>query len=116
MLRKIAELPAELGKVGELLADNGYFSEGNVERLRRRRGRPRQFASVLHGQSVYRFVRAELDRASEHAHEMLVLGEKSNDVKMQHDGLYMSGVLCSVMGKFTDARAFCEGAPSLMEP
>ena len=30
MLRKIAELSAELGKVGELLADNGYFSEGNV--------------------------------------------------------------------------------------
>ena len=30
MLDKIAELPAELGKVGELLADNGYFSEGNV--------------------------------------------------------------------------------------
>ena len=29
-LGKIAELPAELGKVGELLADNGYFSEGNV--------------------------------------------------------------------------------------
>ena len=30
MLGKIAELPAELGKVGELLADNGYFSEDNV--------------------------------------------------------------------------------------
>jgi transposase len=30
MLGKIAELPAALGKVGELLADNGYFSEGNV--------------------------------------------------------------------------------------
>ena len=30
MLNKIAELPVELGKVGELLADNGYFSEGNV--------------------------------------------------------------------------------------
>jgi hypothetical protein len=30
MLDQIAELPAELGKVGELLADNGYFSEGNV--------------------------------------------------------------------------------------
>jgi transposase len=30
MLNKIAELPAELGKVSELLADNGYFSEGNV--------------------------------------------------------------------------------------
>ena len=30
MLGKIADLPDELGKVGELLADNGYFSEGNV--------------------------------------------------------------------------------------
>lgn len=30
MLGKIAELPDELGKVGALLADNGYFSEGNV--------------------------------------------------------------------------------------
>ena len=30
MLDKIAKLPGELGKVGELLADNGYFSEGNV--------------------------------------------------------------------------------------
>jgi hypothetical protein len=30
MLGKIAELPAALGKVGELLADNGYFSEANV--------------------------------------------------------------------------------------
>ena len=30
MLDKIAELPAELGKVDELLADNGYFSEANV--------------------------------------------------------------------------------------
>jgi transposase len=30
MLGKIAELPVELGEVGELLADNGYFSEANV--------------------------------------------------------------------------------------
>jgi len=30
MLDKIADLPAELGNVGELLADNGYFSEGNA--------------------------------------------------------------------------------------
>jgi len=30
MLDKIAQLPAELGKAGELLADNGYFSEANV--------------------------------------------------------------------------------------
>ncbi len=30
MLEKIAELPEELGRVAELLADNGYFSEGNV--------------------------------------------------------------------------------------
>ena len=30
MLGKLAELPDELGKVEALLADNGYFSEGNV--------------------------------------------------------------------------------------
>ena len=30
MLDKIADLPDALGKVGELLADHGYFSEGNV--------------------------------------------------------------------------------------
>jgi hypothetical protein len=30
MLDQIAELPEALGEVGELLADNGYFSEGNV--------------------------------------------------------------------------------------
>jgi Transposase DDE domain len=30
MLDKIAELPGELGKVDELLGDNGYYSEANV--------------------------------------------------------------------------------------
>ena len=30
MLGKLAELPGELGKVGALLADNGYLSEANV--------------------------------------------------------------------------------------
>jgi len=30
MLDKIADLPDALGQVGELLADNGYFSDGNV--------------------------------------------------------------------------------------
>jgi len=30
MLNKLAELPDEFGEVGELLADNGYYSEGNV--------------------------------------------------------------------------------------
>ena len=31
MLDQIAGLPKDLGRVGELLADNGYFSEGNVD-------------------------------------------------------------------------------------
>ena len=30
MLDQIADLPEALGEVGELLADSGYFSEGNV--------------------------------------------------------------------------------------
>ena len=32
MLKVIAGLPDELGSVGRLLTDNGYFSAGNVER------------------------------------------------------------------------------------
>ncbi len=31
MLDQIAGLPKDLGRVGELLADNGYFSKGNVD-------------------------------------------------------------------------------------
>ena len=34
MLEKIGALPETLGKVYDLLADTGYFSAGNVERLR----------------------------------------------------------------------------------
>jgi hypothetical protein len=33
MLNKLAALPDELGEVGELLADSGYFSEGNVNAI-----------------------------------------------------------------------------------
>ena len=35
---------------------------------------------------------------------------------MKHDGHYMSGVLCSVMGKFINARAFCAEAIRLWNP
>jgi tetratricopeptide (TPR) repeat protein len=105
-----------------LMATQGFSAQESGDLFDRSRqlceqlGRPQQLASVLHGQSVYRFVRAELDRANEHAREMIILGEQSNDIKMKHDGLYMSGVLCSVMGKFMDARVFCEGALHLWNP
>ena len=39
MLGKIAELPAELGKVGELACRQRLFQRGQRERLRRRRDR-----------------------------------------------------------------------------
>ncbi len=105
-----------------LMATKGFSAPESGELFDRARqlceqlGRPRQFASVLHGQLVYRFVRAELDRADFHAREMLRLGEQSNDVRMKHDGLLHSGVHCSVMGKFIDARAYCEGALALWDP
>ena len=38
MLGKLANLPEELGKVGDLLADNRLYQRGQRERLRRRTG------------------------------------------------------------------------------
>ena len=81
-----------------------------------RLNRPAELAPVLHGQFVYRFVRAELDRAEHHAHEMLHLGDTLNDVRWRHAGLYLSGVLYSVMGKFTKACVYSEDALSLWNP
>jgi len=47
MLDQIAELPDALGQVGALLADNGYFSEGNVNACRCRTPRRlRQWATA----------------------------------------------------------------------
>ncbi len=114
------ELTSALGHA--LTATKGFSAPESGELFDRARhlceqlGRPQQFASVLHGQLVYRFVRAELARADDHASEMLRLGEQSNDAKMKHDGRYLTGVLRSVMGKFIDARAYCEEALSLWDP
>ena len=47
---------------------------------------------------------------------MLRLGEQSNDAKMKHDGLYFSGMLCFVMGKFIDARAYLDASLALWDP
>jgi predicted ATPase len=95
--------------------ESGELSD-RARRLCERLGRPRQLVSVLHGQLVYRFVRGELDLADDHAHEMLRLGEQSNDAKMKHDGLYFSGMLCFVMGKFIDARAYLDASLALWDP
>ena len=79
-------------------------------------GRPQQFAAALNGRLVYRFVRAEFDRAEDHAHEMLRQGEQLNDVRMKHNSLYLSGVLCAVMGKLVDACAYFEKSLGLWDP
>ena len=47
---------------------------------------------------------------------MLHLGDTLNDVRWRHAGLYLSGVLYSVMGKFTKACVYSEDALSLWDP
>ena len=120
--RRTEELKLQTALGHALVAAKGFSAAEPGEVYDRARqlceelNRPPQLASVLHGQLVYRFVRADLDQAVFHAQEMLRLGETLSDVRWRHLGLYFSGVLCSVMGKFTEASAHCEEALSLWDP
>ncbi len=120
--REAKELELQIALGHALMASKGFSAPepGQVydraRELCERLNRPAELAPVLHGQFVYRFVRAELDRAEHHAHEMLHLGDTLNDVRWRHAGLYLSGVLYSVMGKFTKACVYSEDALSLWNP
>jgi predicted ATPase len=78
--------------------------------------RPGQLGPILRGQFLFRFVRGDLHQAEHHAEEMRHLGETHNDVRWKHAGSVVSGVVCTVLGKFVDARGHAENALSLWDP
>jgi class 3 adenylate cyclase/tetratricopeptide (TPR) repeat protein len=120
--REAKELELQVALGHALMAAKGFSAAepgmvyDRARELCERLNRPSELAPVLHGQLVYRFVRVELDRADHHAHEMLHLGDTLNDVRWKYSGLYLSGVLCSVMGKFNEACVYSEDALSLWDP
>ena len=65
---------------------------------------------VLYGQLLYHFVRGELDQAERQAGEYRRLAQVHNDQNWQHASSHLSGALCCVRGKFTEACAYFENA------
>jgi len=114
------DLQISLGRA--LIATKGYAAPESGEvyararQLCERLNRPAQLGPVLVGQFVFRIVRGELKQAEHHAEEMRQLGEARNDVMWTCFGSLYSGIICSWLGKFVEARTYCENALSLWDP
>ena len=104
-----------------LLATNGYSAPEPGEAYARARllceqlGRWTQLGPILYGQFVFQLVRGELEKAERHTKEMRDLGEARNEAVWRCLGSRVSGVICCVLGKFSDARGHSENALSLWD-
>ena len=114
------DLQIELGHA--LVTTMGYSAQEPGEAFFRARelceqlGQPTQLGQVLYGQLVYHFVRGELVQAERQAEEYRRLAQVRNDLNWKHASSHLSGVLCCVRGKFTEACAYFEDAISLWDP
>jgi tetratricopeptide (TPR) repeat protein len=88
------------------LPENGWRQEREAELQ----------IALLYNQFIFHFVGGELDEAEDDALEFLALGKTRNDINWRLAGLFLSGVLSSVLGKFNDARSCCETAISIWDP
>jgi class 3 adenylate cyclase/predicted ATPase len=115
------ELNLQIALGQALLATSGYAAPepgdayARARYLCQRLDRWGQLGPILYGQFVFHLVRGELERAEHHATEMRRLGEARNDLVWSCVGSRISGVICCVLGKFTDARMHCENALSLWD-
>jgi class 3 adenylate cyclase/tetratricopeptide (TPR) repeat protein len=116
------ELDLQIALGHALMATKGMAAPGPGEAYARARqlceqlNRPWQLGPVLVGQWVFRLVRGELDQAEHHAEEVRDLGEARNEAMWIFYGSEVSGVTCSFLGKFIDARVYLENALSLWDP
>jgi class 3 adenylate cyclase/predicted ATPase len=116
------ELDLQIALGHALMATKGMAAPEPGEAYARARelceqlNRPWQLGPVLVGQWVFRLGRGELEQAEHHAEEMRDLGKARNDAMWIFYGSEVSGVTCSLLGKFIDARAYLENALSLWDP
>jgi class 3 adenylate cyclase/predicted ATPase len=116
------ELDLQIALGHALMATKGFAAPGPGEAYARARqlceqlNRPWQLGPVLVGQWVFRLGRGELEQAEHHAEEMRDLGKARNEAMWIFYGSEVSGVTCSFLGKFIDARAYLENALSLWDP
>ena len=111
--RQDKELDLQMALGHALLATEGYAAPEAGQAF----ARARQLCEELHrppklrvlaGQFSFRLVRAELLQAEQHACEIRQLGEAQDDVIWKRSGSSLSGIVCSYLGKFIEARVYLE--------
>jgi hypothetical protein len=78
--------------------------------------RPRALLSILWGQYLDDWARADLQRAQQLATEIRELGEATGDVVVQVVGCQSAGAICFTFGEFPAGRAYLEKGLALYDP
>jgi hypothetical protein len=78
--------------------------------------RPRALLSILWGQFMDHWARADLQRAQRLATEIRELGDATRDVVVQVVGCHADGFICFNFGEFASGRAHLEKALALYDP
>jgi predicted ATPase len=112
--RERLELDVQLALARSMMATQGYaalavgVAYARARELCLRLDRPPQFVTVLYGQFLHKFMRAELQKARELAEEMLHLGEARNQPPLILMGRRLVGVTALALGEFATAAAHLE--------
>jgi class 3 adenylate cyclase/predicted ATPase len=119
--RREQELNLQITLGNVLVATKGYAAPEPGEAFARARQLCEQLnrspkLGVLVGLFTFRLVRGELEQAEYHAKEIRQLGGALGDVRWKYVGATCSGVICSWLGKFTDARSYLENSISAWDP
>ena len=120
--RRRQELDLRIALGRALIATQGHASPATGEAYARARelseelNRPPEFVPVLYGQCVHHLMRAELEVARAHAHEMQRLGEAQNDVRLRLMGCRLTGQPELYLGEFAAAREHLEQGLALFDP
>jgi predicted ATPase len=108
------ELDLQLALARAMMATRGYAALPVGETYARARelclrlDQPPQLVTVLYGQFLHNFMRAELQKAWDLAQEMLSLGEARNHPPMTLMGRRLVGVTALAFGDFTTATTHLE--------
>jgi hypothetical protein len=120
--RRQQELDLQVMLGNALIATKGYAAPEPSAAFARARqlcegiDRPPQLGQVLIGEFILRLNRGDLRQAEHQAAEIRDLGGTSNEVRWKRAGSSVSGNICFWLGKFIDARAYCEASLSLRDP
>ena len=115
------ELDLQVTLGNALISIKGYSAPEPGEAFARARELCRELnrppkLGLLVGQCEFHLVRGELERARQHADEVRLSGETTNDILWKRGGATLSGSVCCWRGEFLEARDHYENALSSWDP